>query len=70
MKGIVKFYLVNRNYGFISGEDNKEYFVCMNDLEENPGIHKGQEVEFIVVNEEKGLHAKNVKPLKPEEKTW
>ena len=46
IRGIVKFYKVREGYGFIIGEDNKEYFVHEKQLFLLPYLEKGDIVEF------------------------
>jgi cold shock CspA family protein len=58
--GIVKFYNVGRNYGFIieSGTP-KDIFVCMNNLVDH--IKAGSEVSFKIIECDKGLMATEVR---------
>ena len=59
MKGTVKWFNTEKHFGFITGEDGKDYFV--HDSQVSGGLDEGDEVEFEGVVEEKGPQAKNVK---------
>lgn len=60
MKGNVKFFNEGRGYGFIAGEDGKEYFVHQTGLKEGTRINEGDSVEFDVEQGDKGPKAVNV----------
>jgi len=59
MKGKVKFFDRGKGFGFIAGEDNKEYFVHETGIKQGP-IDENDEVTFDVEQGEKGLKAVNV----------
>jgi len=59
MKGKVKFYNETKGFGFISGEDNKEYFVHESGIKEGK-IDENDEVTFDVEEGDKGPKATNV----------
>ncbi len=61
MKGNVKFFNNNKAFGFITGEDGKDYFVHVSGLEEGVVLRDNDEVEFEVEEGERGLKAVNVK---------
>ena len=61
MKGTVKFFNNSKGFGFISGEDGKEYFVHQTGLEENVSINENDSVEFETEEGDRGLKAVNVK---------
>jgi len=61
MKGTVKFFNRVKAFGFISGEDNKEYFVHQTGLAEGTSINEGDSVSFDVEEGDKGPKATNVK---------
>ena len=46
MKGTVKFFNNIKRFGFIAGEDGKEYFVHETGLNEGVTIDEGDSVEF------------------------
>jgi len=59
MKGKVKWYNRMKGFGFITGEDNKDYFVHSSEIE---GIlEEGDDVEFEPASTDRGLQAKKVK---------
>ena len=62
MKGSVKFFNDMKNFGFIAGEDGKEYFVHSTGLKENVTIKDGDNVDFDVEEGDKGPKAVNVSP--------
>ena len=64
-KGIVKWFNNQKGYGFISDESGKDVFVHYSGLnmEGFKSLDEGQEVEFDVVNGEKGPQAVNVNRL-------
>ncbi len=67
MKGTVKWFNNLRGYGFISigGEEDKDIFVHYSGIlgDGFKSLEKGQEVEFEIVEDDKGPQAKNVKKL-------
>jgi CspA family cold shock protein len=63
MKGKVKFFNVSKGFGFITGEDEKEYFVHMTGLEPGMRLDENDEVSFEVVEGERGPKAEQVKKL-------
>jgi len=58
MNGTVKFYNETKGFGFISGEDGKDYFVHQTGLKES--INKDEAVTFDVEKGDKGPKAVNV----------
>ena len=63
-KGIVKEYDFSKGYGFITGDDNEDYFVHVSGLRKHlksQGLKVGQAVSFDVDFEMKGDKAINVK---------
>ena len=63
-KGTVKEYDVTKGYGFITGEDNEDYFVHVSGLREylkSKGLRAGQRVSFDVDFGMRGNKAINVK---------
>jgi CspA family cold shock protein len=60
MKGTVKFFNREKRFGFIAGEDDKEYFVHESGVTEG-SIDENDEVTFDVEEGDKGPKAVNVK---------
>jgi cold shock protein len=60
MKGKVKFFNESKGFGFISAEDDKEYFVHQSDLEEGTRLQEDDAVTFDVEEGERGPKAVNV----------
>jgi cold shock protein len=60
MKGTVKFFNAQKHFGFITGEDGKEYFVHSSGLKEGAVIDKEDSVEFEAEQGDKGLKAVKV----------
>ena len=60
MKGKVKWFNRTKGYGFIEGEDGKDYFVHHTSLKNLSYLNDGQDVEFDTVETERGMQAQNV----------
>jgi len=60
MNGKVKFFNEVKKFGFIAGEDGKEYFVHSSALNAGVTIKEGTDVTFDVVQGDKGPKAGNV----------
>lgn len=66
MRGTVKFFDVTKGWGFITGDDKKDYFVHQSAIKSNPDaltkevLMDGEKVEFDVVDGRKGKQASNV----------
>lgn len=65
MKGTVKFFDVTKGWGFITGEDKKDYFVHRSAIQGDSDetmktLMDGEKVEFDVVDGRKGKQASNV----------
>ncbi|ACZ01394.1 MULTISPECIES: cold-shock protein [Streptobacillus] len=62
MLGKVKWFNEKKGFGFISGEDGKDYFLHFSKI--NKGgfktVNEGEEVEFDIEDGEKGPQATNV----------
>ena len=61
MKGTVKFFNSDKEFGFIVGEDDKEYFVHKTGLAAGVTIDKDDSVTFDTEKGDKGMKAINVK---------
>jgi len=60
MKGTVKFFNNMKGFGFIAGEDGKEYFVHQTGLKEGVSLDEDDSVEFEVEQGDRGPKAVNV----------
>ena len=61
MKGVVKFFHDQKNYGFIETEEiDDDIFFHVSDLEEGDGIEEDTEVEFDQEEGDRGPKAVNV----------
>jgi len=61
MKGKVKFFNVQKGFGFIAGDDGKEYFVHSTGLGDGVKLFEDDTVEFEVEEGERGPKAVSVK---------
>ena len=63
--GTVKFFNVDRGFGFISREQGDDVFVHFSNIvgEGHKSLQEGQRVEFDVARGRKGDEAQNVRPL-------
>ncbi len=61
MKGKVKFFNTMKQFGFIAGEDGKEYFVHQTGLKEGVTLRENDAVIFDVEQGDRGPKAVNVK---------
>ena len=62
-EGTVKFFNDRKNFGFIAGDDGKEYFVHRSGLKEVTDLQEGDKVSFEVVEGERGPKAENVEKI-------
>jgi len=60
MQGTVKFFNRSKGFGFISGEDGKEYFVHSSGIKEGVFLNENDNVTFDVEEGDRGLKAVNV----------
>ena len=63
MQGTVKWFNAQKGYGFLSTAEGKDVFVHFSSIENEEGyktLTEGQEVEFDVVDGEKGPQAAHV----------
>ena len=67
VEGTVKFFNNMKHFGFIAGDDGKEYFVHASGLKEGTSITEGDKVSFKVVQGDRGLKAEEVEKVNHEE---
>lgn len=60
MKGTVKFFNTTKRFGFITGEDGKQYFVHESGLQPGVTLNENDAVVFDVEEGERGPKAVNV----------
>ena len=60
MEGTVKFFNSMKQFGFIAGDDGKEYFVHATGLAEGVSISENDKVTFDVEEGDRGPKATNV----------
>ncbi len=63
MKGKVKMFNEARGFGFITGEDGKDVYVNIASIEGGAALAIGDNVEYEVIQGERGPAAKNVKKV-------
>ena len=63
VEGTVKFFNSMKHFGFIAGDDGKEYFVHASGLNAGVSISEGDKVSFEVVEGERGLKAEKVEKV-------
>ncbi len=64
MQGTVKFFNRKKGFGFISGEDGKDYFVHFSGLAQGTFIRDNDIVSFDGAEGDRGLKAENVQLIK------
>jgi len=67
MKGTVKFFNQMKGFGFIAGEDGKEYFVHQTGLEGDVTLNENDAVTFEVEEGDRGPKAVKVAKDTPKE---
>ena len=62
MKGSVKWFNAEKGYGFITTEEGNDVFAHFSQINKEgfKTLEEGQEVEFEVVEGQKGLQAENI----------
>ena len=63
MEGTVKFFNRKKGFGFISGDDGKDYFVHFTALPKGTFLRDNDRVSFNGVEGDRGLKAENVQLL-------
>ena len=67
VEGTVKFFNSMKHFGFIAGDDGKEYFVHASGLKEGTSITEGDRVSFNAVEGDKGPKAEQVEKIQANE---
>ena len=62
-EGTVKFFNTMRSFGFITGDDGKDYFVHISGIKEGTTLKEGDRVSFKVVEGDRGPKAEQVEKL-------
>jgi len=62
MQGIVKWFSINKGYGFIVSQ-GKDYFVHVNDIQKNSQLDEGDKVSFEPEEAKKGVKAVDVRKI-------
>jgi cold shock protein len=60
MKGTVKFFNQMKGFGFVTGEDGKEYFVHITGISEGVTLRENDAVTFDVEDGDRGPKATNI----------
>ena len=60
MRGEVKFFLQDKSYGYITGEDGRDYFVHANHILDSGSLNQGEAVLFDEGRNNKGVCAVNI----------
>ncbi len=63
VNGTVKFFNRVKNFGFIAGDDGKDYFVHASGLNPGVSIDEGDKVSFEVTEGERGPKAEKVEKV-------
>jgi cold shock protein len=61
MEGTVKFFNIKKGFGFVKGDDEKDYFVHISAIGGIKFLREGDRVSFDSAEGERGLKAENVK---------
>ena len=62
-EGTVKFFNTEKGFGFINGDDGKDYYVHESGVDGGKTLNEGDRVSFDGSEGDKGLKAENVKIL-------
>ena len=63
IEGTVKFFNAQKEFGFIKGDDGKDYYVHMSQVKEGTQLAEGDRVSFDAVEGDKGSKAENVQKI-------
>lgn len=61
MKGKIKFFSQIKAFGFVTGEDGKDYFLHISGIEDQVSLTKDDSVTFELEKTDKGFKAVKVK---------
>lgn len=64
--GKMKWYNIVKGFGFIAGDDDKDYFVHSSQMPKDENFKEGDPVEFDEKETDKGPQALNVKRFIPD----
>ena len=62
-EGTIKFYNRMKRFGFVTGDDKKDYFVHQSGVQEGVQLNEGDRVSFEVVEGDRGPKADKVAKL-------
>jgi len=62
-EGTVKFFNTQKEFGFIAGDDGKDYYVHISQIEQGTQITEGDRVSFNAVEGDRGAKAEKVKKI-------
>jgi CspA family cold shock protein len=62
-EGIVKFFNAQKEFGFITGDDGKDYYVHISQVEQGIQLAEGDRVSFNAAEGDRGAKAENVKKI-------
>ena len=62
-EGTVKFFNNEKQFGFIKGDDGKDYYVHVSGLKEGTTVAEGDKVSFKAVEGDRGSKAEEVEKI-------
>lgn len=63
IRGVVKFFKKDRGFGFIIGEDDREYFAHVRQVENTEPLIAGENVYFMPVKTGRGIQAHDIRKV-------
>ena len=70
MKGRIKMFNNDKGFGFITGEDNNDYFAHISNFTASQDIHIGLQVEFETNENDKGKFATKINVIENKKSTF
>ena len=67
MNGVIKFFNTSKNYGFITSEEEKDYFYHISGVEGEQVLNEGEKVSFEVEQGDRGEKAVKIKKIESSE---